>query len=66
VKWEDADEWIPADGRVYVVCDAINRVISFGVHLGDNQWELMAIHEMTADVCITHWMELPEMPESED
>jgi hypothetical protein len=65
-EWIDASEWLPEDGRVYLVCDAINRIDSFGIHIGDIEWELMAMHEMTEDVCITHWMERPTLPDYEE
>jgi hypothetical protein len=66
IEWNDASEWTPDDSRVCLVCDAINRIISLGVHCGDNEWELMTVHEMTCDVCITHWADLPEIPEKEE
>lgn len=65
-EWIEASEWVPDEGCLCLVCDAVNKIFSLGFHRGENSWELMAMADMTCDVCITHWMFLPEFPECEE
>lgn len=63
MEWVSFEDDLPESGKVMLLCDAINEIISLGIYNEDtDDIEFMSIHEMTCDSNPTHWMPLPSPP----
>jgi len=63
-EWISVKDRMPEDGKEVLFCDGSSIMV--GRYNGDEKfWELTDANMIAYAVDITHWMPLPEPPESE-
>lgn len=65
MKWisVDDDQPHPSDKEIILVVDDVSLIISLARFIEDDYYfEVMNMHEVEVDYCVTHWMPLPLPP----
>jgi hypothetical protein len=65
MEWINAEDDLPENGDIVLVCDQFNDFVSLGRMIDnddDYSFELMYIDLVEIDTCPTHWMPLPTAP----
>jgi hypothetical protein len=58
-RWIDASKWLPLDPHEVLATDSEGKYLAY--YKEDEWWD--AVFDEPVDSVITHWMELPELPE---